>query len=250
MKKNIKIKFNLSDWLETISILPTKEIDPKFFHNEKYQKKQEIENEERKQLKEFISELKVKKEENKEIIKEAYVNNKQFPFPELIEMPNFKLLEPLIIRIFERVENKDMYCLLLKNNNVPCYYELIDRMSSDYKSKGAFIPLVIQKNEDSYFNIFRHAIAICPPSEIQSAFEYLAEEYEKILKIDSKSEAKEKESQFRYDFHKSLRQVDPLGNPHGEMIIWSLLQVTDVPHRAVKYVIEYVKELELNTHNK
>jgi hypothetical protein len=244
MKKSLEIKFNLGQWLshELLSILPTKEIESKSFGDEKYDKRIIAENEERIVLKKFISELKAKKEENKEVIKKAYIKSEDFPFPELILLPKFKIIESKIMNNLEKIENKDLYCSLLAHNKIPCYYNLVDRMSSDYRGRGVFMSADL--SDERYLHIFRHAIAICSPHSVQSQFEYLAEEYKSLDKIDSKEKAKAKESEIKYDFHKSLRQVDPLENPHAEMIIWNMLQLTDVPHRAIKAVIDHVKELK------
>jgi hypothetical protein len=132
---------------------------------------------------------------------------------------------------------------------MPNYQKLVWNISNDYwKKENVYLSDGGKPDNESYLNIFKSTIALCNPVEVQTLFEYLSEQYLEIQKIDSKKETKEKYDEFCYDFHKSLRQTDALGNGHAESIIWNLLQVTDIPHRAIKAVIEHVhlnKEEEL-----
>ncbi len=250
-KNNIKILFTLKQWLssEVMGCLPTKDTDPERFTGKSFREECRAENKEKAELRKFIDGLKEKHKQNKKEIDEAYIKSKPDPFPELIEMPEIystttdgKKVGILMRRIWgyvEQIENKDVYKTLLENNKLPCYTELMDRILSDRPEKIRFD---YEFKEDPYINIFRHAILICPPSNVQSTVEYLKEQYEKINEIDSKKECKEKEEQLRYEFHKSLRQGDGLGNPHAEMIIWELLQFTDIPHRILKAVIKHTSK--------
>ena len=244
----MKIKFDLLDWCspEVLECIPFKDVDPDIFKGENFKKKAIEENEDRKIVRSFFEGLKLKYKQNLESI-----NNYRYringltenPFPELIELPETKHLNS---RIFQKIKNsKDVYYKLLENNNIPNYHGLVSCISSDYRRKGS-VPLLcnIHSNEDSYLAIFKSAIAVCNPHEIQTLFEYLSEEYNAIQKIDSKKEAEEKYNEFCYDFHKSLRQTDAFNNGHAESIVWNLLQFTDIPHRAIKAVIEHVSSKE------
>lgn len=252
---NIKLLFTLEQWLsaEVLRCLPYKDLDPETFRSSEMKAKCIAENKEKAKLRKFLGELKSKKEKNKKIIDEAYIKSQPTPFPELIPIPkiyskstnngNVEILIPRILGCMEKMENKDIYKTLLKNNGIPCYAKLIDRILAERPEKIRFNYSI---DEDPYINIFRHAILMCPPADVQSEVEYLKNEYEKINKIDSKKESKEKEAELQYSFHKGLRQGDPLGNPHAEMIIWELLQLTDIPHRILKAVIKHTsKEKEL-----
>jgi len=228
----MELKFTNKEWLsyKLLALIPLKLIEISDDTTDDYRKKWAAENLERINFKTFIDELKVNKTEDETLIK----------------APETKYLQKRIISNIKKFENKEIYSTLLQNNNIPAYQNLVNSISSDHRRRGVCMSIDWTKNEDSYLDIFRHAIMICPPSEIQSTFEYLTEQYAEIEKIDSKDETKQKINELRYDFHKSLRQVDPLGNPHAEMIIWSLLQVTDIPHRAIKAVINHVKEFHTN----
>ncbi len=243
----LKLKFNLEQWLshEMLKCLPLQDIDPNGFHGEPYQKKVINENADKKILSEFRQRLKKTKDENKELIRQKYIHSEPFPFPELIEAPELKHIYSRIISNLEKIENRELYCTLLRNNDIPVYQSLVEDLSSEHKSrKNIFFSYSVHNGEDYYLGIFKHAILICPPAIIQSTFECLAEEYKKLDKIDSKEKVKQKEEEIRYGFHKSLRQADPLGNSHVEMIIHNLMNITDLPHRAIKTVIEHVKELK------
>lgn len=244
----IKLKFNLEQWLsnEMLRNVFIKDTDPnQEGFTPSYKKEIIARNEENKVFNEFFTELKKKKTDNKEIISKAYISSQPFPFPKLIEAPKTKngLVERAIFNRLQKIENKDIYCTLLENHKIPVYQRLVKNLTSNHRERdGVIMSYDVHKGEDSYLNIFRHAILMCPPAEIQSTFEYLSGQYEELNKIDSKEDTKKKQDEIRYDFHKSLRQVDPLGNPNAEMIIWNLLQVTNIPHRAIKAVIEHVKE--------
>ena len=43
---------------------------------------------------------------------------------------------------------------------------------------------------------------------------------------------------------KMLRQVDALGSGHVDMIVWNLLQVTNLPHRIFKTLIDHALQKE------
>lgn len=241
----MKIRFNLQDWLshEVLDNLPLRETDPSKFTGESFQKEIIAENKEKQILSKFILKLKKKRDDNKDLIRQAHIGNNPFPFPELIEIPKVKLLERRIMTRLEKYENREIYCKLLENNNIPVYYSLVKKLSSDYRNdRRIFFSYSVHNGEDYHFDIFQHAIAMCPPSEVQATFDYLADEYAKLDKIDSKAKAESKLEQIRYDFHKSLRNADPLGNPHAEMIIWNILNLSDVGHRAIKTVIDHAKK--------
>lgn len=230
----MQIKFTLEEWVswEMVRILPPMkefEISDEFSESEK--KDFELRNKERISFKCFIDDLKVKKKEGKEIS------------TDLIEAPKTKFYERQLLNKIKELANENIYNTLLKNNNIPSYKELVNNLTDDHRRRnGVIISLNLSKNEDLYLDIFRHAIMICQPSEIQSTFEYLIDEYEEAEKLDSKEATKEKIQEIQFNFHKSLRQVDPLGNPHAEMIIHSLMNLTSLPHRAIRAVIAHVKE--------
>ena len=244
----MKIKFDLIDWCspEVLECIPLRDRDPNDFKGESFKKKIIQENEDRKILRSFLEGLKLKYKQNWEVINNYKVRVNHLvenPFPELIEIPETK---SLYVTIGNNIKNKkDIYYQILENNNVPNYQELILSISSDYRRKGS-VPLLcnIHSNEDSYLAIFKSAIAVCNPHEIQQLFEYLSDEYMAIQKIDSKKESEEKYNEFCYSFHKSLRQTDAFNNGHAESIVWNLLQFTDIPHRAIKAVIEHVSSKE------
>ena len=152
-------------------------------------------------------------------------------------------MEKTISVILTRQEHADLYCSLLKNNNIPVYQELVEKLSTDHHNhRKVYYPHYLDGNGESYLNIFRHAILMCPPAAVQSTFEHLYDQYAALEKIDSKEKEQKKMDVIGYDFHKSLRQTDTLGNAHAEMIIWELLQFSEVPIKAIKAVIEHVNE--------
>lgn len=245
MKKDLKIQFTMEQWISSdaqkcVNIF-LKDIDTSTFEADAFKTKTEEENEDRKVVREFITALKNKKTENRDLINSSGWNN--HPFPELVEMPKTKHLHKRIMNEMEKFLHKTMYCQLLFNNNIPCYYKLVWSIKDDYRSqKSVCMSLNIHKGEDTYLEIFQHAIMLCTPSVVQSTFEYLSEQYDAIDKMDSKEEAKKKEDEVRHDFHKSLRQADPFGNGHAESIIHNLLNLSDIPHKAIRAVFKHIKE--------
>jgi len=250
--KNLKLKFNMEDWIKILSSINLKETDPETKEvggfSPSYKKEVIARNEEKKIFTEFLLELKKKKADNKQLISDSY--GKEHPFPELLSLPKTKncLIESTIRNVLKNIENKDYYYALLKNNNQPNYQELVWRMSDKRNRDNVVLDYDIFKNEDSFLHIFQSAIALCPPAEVQSAFEYFAEEYSELEKIDSKKEARDKEDEILSSFHKAMRQTDMFGNGHACSIIYSLWHLTDIPIRALIAVTEHVKELKTKTH--
>jgi len=245
MKKDIKIQFTMQEWLNHSLYFLIKRltnlVDVSTFETGPMKIKVNEENEERKRVREFLDNLKKKEEENKDLIREAGWNN--HPFPEMLELPETKHLYRRIRSELNKYENKDHYCQLLQNNKIPCYYKLVWQLSDNISRRNSvYIPLNFSKGEDSYLNIFQHAIMLCPPHEVQSTFEHLLEEYNSLELIDSKEETKNKEEEIQHDFHKSLRQTDALGNGHAESIVHSLMTLSDVPHKAIKAIFSHLKD--------
>jgi two-component SAPR family response regulator len=77
--------------------------------------------------------------------------------------------------------------------------------------------------------------------------EYKRQEYNKIKNLDSKQKTKEKLEIFEAEMCKEMRTVDPLGNPHAESIIHSLMNMSDLAMRAIYAAFEHVNEMELST---
>lgn len=243
MTKKMKLKFNMEDWIKILSKINFTETDPNQEFSPAYKKEVIARNEEKKILSQFLSDLKEKKTVNKKIIDNSYGGN--HPFPEAIEIPETKngLMARIITNIIEKIESKDFYYNLLKNNNQPNYQELVWRMSSERRRDNVVLRTDFSTNEDSLLVIFQQAIALCPPKDVQDAFEHFASEYEKINGIDSKSETEEKRNEMLSTFHKAMRQTDMFGNGHACSIIYNLWHVTDIPIRAMIAVTEHVNEL-------
>lgn len=247
MKKKITIQFHLSTWLshEISKVLPLKQTDPEVFNGDSYKEKCVEENEERRILKEFIEDLRLKYKENKELIRAAendYSKRTPHPFPDPIPYPvtvTFHAHKRLLSAI-ER--DNQLYVQLLNNNNIPCYYELIERVTDDHNRRRSIAFPLSTEEDRSYCRILQCAIQLGSAKEFQSCMESLEGEYEKLEKIDSKKDASEKQDQIWHDFHKMLRQTDALGNGHVDSLIWNLLYLTNLPHRIFKALIEYVKE--------
>lgn len=251
-QKELVLKFNLDDWLDRskignrmLNIIPHMDTDVeqmlKRDHSEGFKKKFLLENKERAIARDFIKSINDKYKENRELIlAHQWSQDKPVALPELIEFPKTKILYDTILINIKKVGNEDIYYKLLENNNIFNYHEKLKTIRSESRrDNNVTMYYDVHNGEDNYMGIFLSAIAMCPPAEVQSEMEYLATEYKKILKIDSKKKVEEKEEEFRYNFHKSLRQTDPLGNPHAESILWNLLQFTDIPHRAIKAVLDY-----------
>ena len=232
----------MEDWIKILSSINLKETDPEQNKlggfSPSYKKEVIARNEECKIFTEFLSELKKKRAD------------KSQSSTEVIGLPETKngLIVRTISSILKSIENKDYYYALLKNNNQPNYQELVWRMSDKRNRDNVVLDYDIFKNEDSFLHIFQSAIALCPPAEVQSAFEYFAEEYSELEKIDSKKEARDKEDEILSSFHKAMRQTDMFGNGHACSIIYSLWHLTDIPIRALIAVTEHVKELKTKTH--
>lgn len=233
--KDLKLKFNLEDWIKILSSINLKETDTNQDFSPSYKKEVIARNEEKTIFREFLLELKKKRAENKGQL-----------FYELIESPYTKngLVERTIRRLVSTEENRDFYYKLLDANGEPNYTELVWRMDNQRNRNNVVLDYDIFKNEDSFLHMFQHAIRLCPPREVQEAFEYFAEEYSQLENIDSKKEAKEKEDEILSSFHKAMRQTDMFGNAHACSIIYNLWQVTDLPARAFIAVTKHVKALE------
>lgn len=155
-------------------------------------------------------------------------------------------LQKIVMRNLEKYENKDIYLSLQKNNNIVSYYDLINRTTDDTSNRrGIYIPVNIHKNEDSHLSIFRHAIMMCPPSEIQTTFEYLTKDLLEVDKIDSREERQKRRNQISAEFHKSLRQNDPLGNPHAEMIIYNLIEFSRIPFLIMETIVKDTNNIDV-----
>jgi len=226
----MKLKFNMQDWLAILSSIRLEESDPNQDFSPSYKKEVIARNEEKKIFTQFLAELKKKKSDNKE----------------LIDVPETKhqLIERIIRNILNDEKNKKYYYTWLSNNNVPNYQELVWRMSDENRRDNVVLKYDIFSNEDSLLSIFQNAISLCPPAEVQSAFEYFAEQYAELDKIDSKKETEEQRDIMLSEFHKAMRQTDMFGNGHACSIIYNLWHISDIVIRAMIAVTEHVKELE------
>jgi hypothetical protein len=248
MKRDLTLKFHFKHWLDILSVINLTDGDPEDKrlggYSEGGKKRVIARNEENKIFRDFLSELKQKYQDTKETIKAAY--GKDFPFPELIELPKTKnnLIESTIWRVVEDIKNKELYYTLLENNGKPNYQNLVWRMSNDHKRDNVYINTDFNKGEDSLLHIFKSAIAICPPANVQAEFEYFRNEWEKLEGIDSKKEAEEKREEILVSFHKSMRQTDMFGNGHACSIIYELWCMSDIVYRALIAVTEHIKEQE------
>lgn len=248
MKRKLELKFNLEDWLSILSSLNLKETDPESGDFSPGYKKEIIaRNEEKKIFQAFYDSLKQKRTENKDIIREARINSKPNPFPELIDVPETKnnLVARNIWSLIEAQENNELYGRLLEANNVPNYQKLVWGISDQRRRDNVVMQYDFRKNEDSYICIFQSAIMMCRPCDVQNAFEYFAEEYSKLESIDSKKESEEKKNEILSSFHKSLRQTDVFSSGHIDSIIYNLWHVTDIPIRIFITVTEHVKEMKV-----
>lgn len=164
-----------------------------------------------------------------------------YPFPE-----GANNIKRITMNNLKKYENKEIYLNLQKNNGIVSYYDLIKRITGDISNKrGMYVPINLHKNEDSHLSIFRHAIMMCLPSEIQSTFECLSKDLLEAYKIDSKEEMKKRRDEISADFHKSLRQIDPFGNPHSEMIIYSLLEISRVPFLVIESIVQETNNVDV-----
>lgn len=247
----MELKLTLSDWLShnmtdiiPLHIMPIKEDDEDDIkqHREKMNSQKEL-------IKKFLKEL---KEKRSEIIKackdsldigERYIDWKSdetlYTFPE-----EASDLKRIALNNLEKYEHRSIYLNLMKHNNIVSYYDLINKMTTNISSKrGVYIP--INFKDEPFLVIFKNAIMMCPPSEVQSTFEYISEQLLEAYKIDSKEEMKKKRDEISADFHKSLRQVDPLGNPHSEMIIYSLIELSEVPFKIIESIVQETNNVDI-----
>jgi hypothetical protein len=250
--KNMKLLFTLEQWLDyyMLACLPTKpyveKVDPnerklsavELKHKKEFQAKTAAENKDKEIMAQFIQKLKGIKELHKDINNRDHQNDPKHPLTKLYEMPKIVHMEYRVFSIMEKIENAEKYKTLLKNNNIPCYSQLIKRLGHDRSE----IRFSVDEDDNGYylFNIFKSAIGMCPPSAVQSTGEWLRDEYKKISKIDSKQKSQEKEEELQHDFHKSLRNADPLGHGPAESIIHDVMNMTDMPHRIFKAVINHI----------
>lgn len=230
--KKLELKFNMEDWIKILSYIRLTETDPEQKSDggfsDSYKKEIISRNKEVKIISQFLSDLKKKKNDNKDAINKAYGQN-EHPFPELLELPETKngLIARIIYGILEKIENKDYYYHLLENNKQPNYQELTWRMSGEKRRDNVVLDYDIFKNEDSMLHVFQNAIALCPPSEVQSAFEFFIEEYSQLEKIDSKKKTKEKKMKFFPVFTKQcVKQICLEMDTHAQLfIICGILQI-------------------------
>lgn len=233
----LQLKFNAKDWISILSKLNLSDTDPEdkkyggFLEHEK--PRVIAHNEERKIFREFLADLKKKKE---------------LDSLTLIDMPITKnnFISSSIWNIVEKYENKNLYYYtLLKNNQQPNYQKIVWQMSSDHKRNNACITLNYNKNEDSLLHIFKSAIAMCPPVDVQSAFKYFAQQWAQLDGIDSNKEVQEKRNEILSSFHKDMRQTDMFGNGHACSIIYELWCISNIVYRAFIAITEHLKEEEL-----
>jgi hypothetical protein len=248
--KKLELKFNMEDWIKILVQINLEQTDPETKKlggfSPSYKKEVIARNEEKKIFAEFLSELRKKKADNKKAIDAAYGRPDSHPFSELLELPKTKngLIARTIENNIKKIEQKDLYYHLLENNKIPNYQELVWRMSSESRRDNVVLKYDISKNEDSLLHIFQSAIALCPPAEVQSAFEYFAEEYAELDNIDSKKETEEQRDIILSEFHKAMRQTDMFGNGHACSIVYNLWHVSDIVINAMIAVTEHVKELK------
>lgn len=242
--KDLALKFNMEDWIEILPNLNLKQVTISEDLSKESKKHFNEVNKDRQDILEFYQKLKANKEANKELIREAYVNSKPFPFPALINLPKTKTsrIPKAIIQFINKVENKELYYALLKNNKRPAYQELVWRMSPERRRDSVFFETNYEKHEFEFFRIFQSAIAMGNPHEVQNAFEYFIEEYSKLDKIDSKKELEEKTNEMLSSFHKAMRQTDMFGNGHSDSIVYNLWCVTDIPIRVFTTVANHIKK--------
>lgn len=240
----------MGDWLKILPKLNLTDTDPESKRlggfSPSYKKEVIARNEENEIFRNFLADLTKKYKANKKAISDAY--GKDYPFPELIEVPETKnrLIERRNIWSFiEKYENKELYYTLLKNNNQPNYQDLVWNMSHERRRDNVFIPLDFHKNEHELFHIFQSAIMLCPPANIQSDFQYFAEQWSELDGIDSKKETEDKKNEILSEFHKAMRQTDMFGNGHASSIIYNLWHVSDIVYRAFIAVTEHLKEKEI-----
>lgn len=243
MKKNLELKFNMEDWITILKQIRLEPTNPDLDFSPSYKKEVIARNEEKEIFTDFFSGLKKKREEHKDAIRDAKIHWKPHPFPELIDVPQTKngLVAKTIYNWLENIAQKELYSTLLEVNGRPNYQEIVRRISSESRRDNVVIDLDYEKNEDSLLNIFKSAIALCPPAQVQEAFEYFAKEYNQLDKIDSKQETKDKENEILSGFHKDMRQCDMFGTGEADSIIYNLWHVTDVPIRAMIAVTKYIK---------
>lgn len=180
--KDLVLKFNMEDWIRVLTQLNLKEIklDEGLLPHEK---KEFIEiNQDRSIMADFLSDLKKKREDNKELISNARFNKSEYPFPELILLPKTSsgIINRAVNTVIEKLDNRDLYYNLLKNNNKINYQELVYRMSGENRRDNVVLDYDVFNNEDALLRIFQSAIEMSEPSGVQSAFEYFAEEYSKL----------------------------------------------------------------------
>jgi hypothetical protein len=236
----------MGHWIDILSNLNLTDTDPEdkryggFTESEK--KNVIARNAERKIIRDFLADLKKKRDENKQVIKDAY--GKEYPFPELLELPGNEKssIRNAVWRIVEKYENKELYYTLLKNNNQPNYQQIVWRISDDHRRDNVVIKLDYSKNEDSLLHMLKSAIMLCPPASVQNEFEYFAEQWAELENIDSKKEEKEKRSEILSEFHKAMRQTDMFGNGYACNIIYGLWDISDIVYRVLIAVTEQLKE--------
>lgn len=148
---------------------------------------------------------------------------------DLLEFSLRTLSTKIINDISEYKENEEILSNLLLNNNRPFYQQLIKDLTND---RSEYSIKRLEHDELTFLNIFQHIVLMVNPLIFQNVVERLKLEYDSGKYHDD----------IQYDFHKSLRQVDPFDNGHLEGILWSLLQITDIPHRALKRIIKPVEK--------
>jgi hypothetical protein len=246
MGKKLKILFTLEEWAshEIISCFPTTKANPEAFGSGPFRKKVEEENKEKEIVSAFLAAQRLKfKEVKEEIEKNRYRSEKKYE--ELIEMPKTKHFYERVIRTIENCTNTRIYESLLEHNGIPCYYSIFRNITSDYTNRRRiFVPVNTHNGQDYILDILRHAMMLAKPAVLQDTMEYVAEQFEELIKIDSKEKTKEAADVMWSELHKSFRQTDPLGNGHAEGIVHNLMYLSDVPYQAIKAVIEHVKKKE------
>lgn len=241
----MELKFTLYEWLyydlyKNISLLQhviKEEYSPE--HKEDLR----ISNLEKEELNRFFLDLKDKKRQW-----EAGKGDMSKNIDELILAPETMFFKKHLIRDLEsKLDNKDVYCSLLRNNNIPIYQKLVGQLTGDARREGIYVHYSLDKGGDYHLEIFKHLIFICHPADIQSMFKILSNKYEEVYVFGThrqlSPEAHNKTNEIEHEFRDSLRYNGPLGNTHANHILFNLLGITDLPHRAIKAVIKHVKEL-------
>lgn len=135
-------------------------------------------------------------------------------------LPKDSVLHRELVEQLEADHYESIVSNLLKREGRTFYREKLRKLK----------PPRISPAQEHYWSISKHIFLDVKSFVFQDAMEHLEKEYEKIKTFEDLN-------QVRFEFHKSLRQVDPLQNPHVEMALWHLLQITQTPFNVLEELI-------------